>query len=325
MTVARGSGKSTATKGLISDFDIMQAANKAMLLGLPVTTESMGTMAKAATVLGRAMGQDATKSLDDLTTALGRGSPLILDNLGLTVKVGEANAAYARQLGKTTSQLTEGEKKMAFYNAAMEAAKVKVAELGGVTLTAADHLAVMQTMWQNFTDRTSVQVSAAIADILNGLGGWSTTAQEVSDATSTMINVMLNGFVNMARIGGEAIETLVQAFSGGIDTIGSQLGVLKDMLTGKVGPLQGLRNLGTLTYAGAQGIRNTLGGFSPEFSYTDYAAAGGGPGGRSAPPPGPDGPTGDPRTKAHVGNTIGVALNMNSMHIFDRQTELAIR
>jgi len=33
----------------------------------------------------------------------------------------------------------------------------------------------------------------------------------------------------------------------------------------------------------------------------------------------------DPRTEARVGKTIGVAFNMDSMHIFDKQTELAIR
>jgi multiple sugar transport system ATP-binding protein len=33
----------------------------------------------------------------------------------------------------------------------------------------------------------------------------------------------------------------------------------------------------------------------------------------------------DPRTSARVGNTISVAFNMDSMHIFDKQTELAIR
>jgi len=33
----------------------------------------------------------------------------------------------------------------------------------------------------------------------------------------------------------------------------------------------------------------------------------------------------DSRTKARVGNTVGVAFNMDSMHIFDTQTELAIR
>jgi multiple sugar transport system ATP-binding protein len=33
----------------------------------------------------------------------------------------------------------------------------------------------------------------------------------------------------------------------------------------------------------------------------------------------------DPRTQARVGNTMAVAFNMDSMHIFDKQTELAIR
>ena len=33
----------------------------------------------------------------------------------------------------------------------------------------------------------------------------------------------------------------------------------------------------------------------------------------------------DSRTKARVGNTIAVAFNMDSTHIFDKQTELAIR
>jgi multiple sugar transport system ATP-binding protein len=33
----------------------------------------------------------------------------------------------------------------------------------------------------------------------------------------------------------------------------------------------------------------------------------------------------DPRTRALVGNTVAVAFNMNNMHVFDKQTELAIR
>jgi multiple sugar transport system ATP-binding protein len=33
----------------------------------------------------------------------------------------------------------------------------------------------------------------------------------------------------------------------------------------------------------------------------------------------------DPRTSARVGNTMQVALNMDRMHIFDKQTEMAVR
>lgn len=138
-----------ATKGLISDLDLMQSSNKAILLGLPVTAREMGTLSQAAVTLGRAMGQDATKSLDDLITALGRSSPLILDNLGLTVKVGEANEAYARSIGKTASQLTDAEKKLAFYRAAMEAAEKKTAELGEITLSVSDQVSRLGTSLAN--------------------------------------------------------------------------------------------------------------------------------------------------------------------------------
>lgn len=139
----------SATKGLISDLDIMQSSNKAMLLGLPVTAREMGTLSKAAVTLGRAMGQDATKSLDDLITALGRSSPLILDNLGLTVKVGEANEAYAKTLNKTADELTDAERKMAFYVAAMAAAEKKTDELGEIQLTLTDQIGRVITATKN--------------------------------------------------------------------------------------------------------------------------------------------------------------------------------
>ena len=159
----------TATKGLITDLDIMQAANKAMLLGLPVTSREMGTLSAAAVTLGRAMGQDAKTSLNDLITALGRSSPLILDNLGLTVKVGAANEAYARSLGKTAEGLTDSEKKMAFYKAAMDAAKVKTEELGGVQLKFTDQGTRLSTTFTNLVREASRFVSEGLNPLSSGM------------------------------------------------------------------------------------------------------------------------------------------------------------
>lgn len=143
------------TRGLVSGLEIMKATNKAIMLDLPVTTESMRTMTQAAVVLGKAMGQDATKSLDDLITALGRGSTQILDNLGLVVKQGEANEKYAQQLGKTAAQLTDAEKKQAFFNAAMEAARERVEALGDSQLTLGDQLQRVRTRWTDLLDALS--------------------------------------------------------------------------------------------------------------------------------------------------------------------------
>jgi hypothetical protein len=159
-----------STKGLVSNFDLIQSSNKAMLLGLPVTSESMGEMAKAATRLGRAMGMDATKSLDDLITALGRSSPMILDNLGLTVKVGEANEAYAAKLGKNAEALTDAEKKMAFYNAAMEAARKKSEELGDKTKTFGEIVTSVWTTVGNVISEKAAKANVDAGRMLEDIG-----------------------------------------------------------------------------------------------------------------------------------------------------------
>jgi hypothetical protein len=148
--------------GMVTDINLIQGANKALLLGLPATSDEMGQLAETARILGRAMGQDATKSLDDLITALGRSSPLILDNLGLTVKVGEANDAYAKKLGKTAEQLTEAEKKTAFYEAAMSAARQKTEELGDEVRTLGDRVQQLSTKFGNTVTGTVAGLDQAL-------------------------------------------------------------------------------------------------------------------------------------------------------------------
>lgn len=164
------------SQGLIKDLDLIQASNKAILLGLPVTASEMGKLAQTATVLGRAMGQDATQSMDDLITALGRSSPMILDNLGLTVKLGEANETYAKQLGKSVDAMTEAEKKTAFYNAAMEAAEAKAEALGKTNLTVSEQVSRLGTALQN------IAINAAAA--ANESGGLSGILGTVADAAA---------------------------------------------------------------------------------------------------------------------------------------------
>lgn len=209
------------SRGLIDNFSAMEAANKALLLGLPVTADEMGTLASTATALGRAMGLDANTALDDLITALGRSSPLILDNLGLTVKLGEANDAYAAQLGKSATQLTDAEKKTAFYNAAMEAARLKVAEMGGVQLTLGDHLAIVNATWTDFTN--ALQVGIARSPVLTTLLGRLSQAfiavfgerqQQTIDVVVGLIEDLAIGIVRTARFFVDAANMIIRAMAG---------------------------------------------------------------------------------------------------------------
>ncbi len=196
-----------ASRGMVSEFDLMKAGNKAMLLGLPVTAESMGTLAKAATTLGRAMGLDATKAIDDLTTALGRSSPMILDNLGLSVKVGEANEIYAAKLGKTAEQLTDAEKKTAFYEEAMRKAEIKTKELGDQTKTLGERL---QTAWVSVGN----VVTGVVSDYNIGLGvalsGTAKFAQFLDLAMKTSLGSAVHMFAEMER-GKSVVDKLTES------------------------------------------------------------------------------------------------------------------
>jgi hypothetical protein len=66
------------------------------------------------------MGISATQAFNDIVTGLGRMSPLILDNLGITVDLEATMKRYAETLGKTSDALTDTERKQALVNAVIE-------------------------------------------------------------------------------------------------------------------------------------------------------------------------------------------------------------
>ena len=111
--------------GTVSQLDLMKQANSAILLGIPVTAQKMEQMAETALRLGRAVGRTGKESMGDLITGIGRMSPLILDNLGITIKAEEA----FRGLGDGA---TDAEKRLAFFNAVMIKANEKSKQLGDI-------------------------------------------------------------------------------------------------------------------------------------------------------------------------------------------------
>jgi len=127
-----------ATRGTVSDFNLLQQANNAMILGVTKNTDEMAHMFNMAKRLGDALGRDAASSVESLITGIGRQSRLMLDNIGIIVKSDEAYKKYAQELNKTSDQLTDAEKKQAFLNATIEAAEKKVSKLPPATKKTSD-------------------------------------------------------------------------------------------------------------------------------------------------------------------------------------------
>jgi hypothetical protein len=220
----------------ISRQDAMLASNKAMLFGLVQNKEQMAELTKIAITLGAAMGQDATKSLDDLTTALGRQSPLILDNLGITLKLEDAHRIYADSLGKTVEQLTAEEKQQAFVNAALQIGREKVEELGGVTLDTAGKMERLSARWEDMQSSSGEAILAledalGVLDKLNSVMDYAIGNVEAMAAgfDQGLVPGMLQLFDNanpvtqlLEKMGVDVIPDFVEASDEATDAIAKQ-------------------------------------------------------------------------------------------------------
>ncbi|NIQ88764.1 MAG: hypothetical protein GWN93_06645 [Deltaproteobacteria bacterium] len=178
----------------IDSMTAMQAANRAMMLDVADSPKEFERLTEVATRLGRVMGLDATQSINDFVTAAGRQSIMIADNLGLTIKVGDANEAYAAQLGKTADELTKAEQKQAFLNAMLDAGEEKLSTLGPEVADAATNIEMMQ---------------AAVEDAKIGLASWAAE--------------MVNSAINLGEL-----ATKVREFPGWLESHTAAFGAAQD-------------------------------------------------------------------------------------------------
>jgi chromosome segregation ATPase len=165
----------TASRGTISDMDLMSStatllagAQGELATELASSTPELLNIAKAASKLNPALG-DTTFLYNSLATGVKRASPMILDNLGLTIRIGEANQSYADQLGKTVEQLTANEQKQALLNETLRAGRVLIDQAGGSAESAIDPFDKLGAEWENLTDRGNVLVHEVLTPMISKL------------------------------------------------------------------------------------------------------------------------------------------------------------
>lgn len=136
-----------AAGGTISELELMQALNTSLIgtsgefgRTMAAAYPQLIEIARAASMANPALG-GTDYMIRSLSIGLKRMSPMILDNLGLQMKLGEANKKYAAQLGKTTDELTLEEKQMALLNDTLRAGGILVEQIGGVSETSATQMA----------------------------------------------------------------------------------------------------------------------------------------------------------------------------------------
>lgn len=231
-----------ASYGAVKDFDLMQSANKAMVgagkeFGA-MFAESLPTLMQVSREAAKAQGLSVDYMYDSIVTGIKRMSPMILDNLGFQIQLGEANDKYAAKVGKSTSELTKEEKQMALLNEVMRLGNDLVEQSGGHVDSVQKSVMAWGTAWANIKDRVGIELLPILQKFMDILGK---PGQGMQDA----IVGVARGFVEWLL---PAIDKVIQAISlltagplamlvkgladiglGGLKTIGESL---SGMLTG---------------------------------------------------------------------------------------------
>lgn len=138
-----------ASKGMISDTELVASANRAMMFQVADSQQDLVQLLEITNALAGTMGITTTQAFDDLVRGIGRLSPLILDNLGLTIDTERAYTEYAAVLGKSADELTQTEQRQAFLNEALKQAQPLMARQAELGQTNADKLQEVQRAAEN--------------------------------------------------------------------------------------------------------------------------------------------------------------------------------
>ncbi len=158
-----------ALGGLVSKFELSKLAIAANRFEVATNEQAFAKLARAGALLARTMGRDARSGVEDLSLALARGSPKILDNLGIILSLGEANRVYAERLGKTVGSLTEAEKKQAFITVGLERADLAARNITSSTDRYANASGRLKTTLVDLADQGFLFLGGAIDGALSSV------------------------------------------------------------------------------------------------------------------------------------------------------------
>jgi len=239
-----------ASAGTLSETKILMNANRALALVGKESFKDFETdyskMVSYSLKASQAMGQSMEYMFESLILGLGRASPKILDNLGITVRATEIYEKYGKSIGKTADALTSQERKTALMEEAMGQLEAKY----GAVVVDVNNFAIASERLKATTadlSRTFGQVlQPATAMVANALGSVLTSAIEylkshmlslqvaairVAEVLQMMIaiavgafNIVRAGFASLNAMSFDPLQDAIGNFVGNVTSISFSAG-----------------------------------------------------------------------------------------------------
>lgn len=231
-----------ASLGTVPQVDALAIANRALSFGVVKNTEDMKRLTEVAIVLGRSQGLTAAVAVSDLTTAMSRQSPMILDNLGITLKLTEAYDIYSAKIGVSVDQLTKEQKAMAFREAALIKGEEAMARMGGVQ----DDMAASGERVKAQMADLSVTIGQSLVPMMqSGLNIIGPLIQKFADADPAVQKLVIGFGMVAAGIGPVmamfgTLATGIASFTSAIAAAGGGLSGFSAILNSAQGQMLGI-------------------------------------------------------------------------------------
>jgi hypothetical protein len=170
-----------ATQGTITDFDLMKRTLQATNLG--VSVEHLGTLFEFAAARAQQTGESVDYLVDSIVRGIGRKSPLVLDNLGISVTALKEKFDGASIASKTVGEATEG---------VAEIAREQLEKMGGFVKTAETEVKQLGVSWENLRISLSKKIEASgligfFTDAANGLNALVKGGEELEKERSKQL------------------------------------------------------------------------------------------------------------------------------------------
>lgn len=184
--------------GTVSDMELMTGfqtlaagTSKELTKAFSDNNAALLEISKAASALNPHLG-DTAFMYESITRGIKRNSPLILDNLGIVVKSGEANEEYAKQLGKTVQQLTAEEQQQALLNAVLKSGGRLVEQLGGSVESATDPWDKFSASAKNALDNLKAVASVFAGPLADNIAEAAESMAVIAEASSGLSNTKVS-------------------------------------------------------------------------------------------------------------------------------------
>lgn len=283
-----------ASRGTISDMQLMSSfmtlvAGTTPELGsaLAAATPQLLEIAKAANILNPTLG-DTTFFFESLARGIKRSEIRLIDNLGLNLRIGEANKRWAEQLGKTVQELTAEERQLAILNETLRVGGQLIDQVGGKTDSLVDPYLRLAASSENvkngFREIASVTFTPVIESLGDLAGGLSEAYQRSQDTYNALRQMQQLNMANITgpmpdtggRWGSQATNEYAKAIRDLI-RVHDDLGVLEvksrsfiqdsivDMMVKSIGPINNVEAAQRASAEAVQGWTNAFGQLNPAF------------------------------------------------------------